>query len=257
MNHRFYENEYPEVDDLVMVTFREINDHCVKVTLPEYNDIEGMILLSQLSKRKYIKRISKIARIGTMGVALVTERKGPHIDLSIKYLTDKEKVETREKFKKIKRLDNFIKSVSMTANVPVSYLYENIFWQMDSDDIHEQLAEAYYDFDEVFGDFEIDDKVKEAMQKQISIKYLPKPMRFTQTFQLRHPIGGVEKIKDTLLKLTEQVDPELKIEVVHNCAPEYALTIGALRDQREEKMKEVFDTLQKIVEENDGYLNIN
>ena len=49
---RFYEQKYPEVDDVVMVNVRSIADMGAYVHLLEYNNIEGMILLSELSRRR-------------------------------------------------------------------------------------------------------------------------------------------------------------------------------------------------------------
>ena len=47
---RFYEQEYPEVDDVVMVKVSSIADMGAYVHLLEYNNIESMILLSELSR---------------------------------------------------------------------------------------------------------------------------------------------------------------------------------------------------------------
>ena len=49
---RFYEQRYPEIDDVVMVNVRSIADMGAYVHLLEYNNIEGMILLSELSRRR-------------------------------------------------------------------------------------------------------------------------------------------------------------------------------------------------------------
>ena len=60
---RFYQQKYPEVDDVVMVNVRSIADMGAYVSLLEYNDIEGMILLSELSRRR-IRSINKLIRVG-------------------------------------------------------------------------------------------------------------------------------------------------------------------------------------------------
>ena len=46
---RFYEEPFPEVESLVMVNVRNIAEMGAYVTLLEYNNIEGMILLSAVS----------------------------------------------------------------------------------------------------------------------------------------------------------------------------------------------------------------
>ncbi|WAR23192.1 IF2A-like protein [Mya arenaria] len=50
---RFYANKFPEVEDVVMVNVRSIAEMGAYVHLLEYNNIEGMILLSELSRRRY------------------------------------------------------------------------------------------------------------------------------------------------------------------------------------------------------------
>lgn len=67
---RFYEQKYPEVDDLVVVEVKSIEEMGAYVALKEYNDIEGMILLSELSRRR-IRSINKIIRVGRLEVVVV------------------------------------------------------------------------------------------------------------------------------------------------------------------------------------------
>ncbi|RUS28063.1 eukaryotic translation initiation factor 2 subunit 1 [Jimgerdemannia flammicorona] len=67
---RMYENEFPKVDDLVMVNVRQIADMGAYVKLLEYNDREGMILLSELSRRR-IRSVQKLIRVGRNEVVVV------------------------------------------------------------------------------------------------------------------------------------------------------------------------------------------
>lgn len=60
---RYYSQKYPEVEDVVMVNVRSIAEMGAYVHLLEYNDIEGMILLSELSRRR-IRSINKLIRVG-------------------------------------------------------------------------------------------------------------------------------------------------------------------------------------------------
>ncbi len=53
---------YPEVDDVVMVNVRNVAEMGAYVVLLEYNNIEGMILLSELSRRR-IRSINKLIRV--------------------------------------------------------------------------------------------------------------------------------------------------------------------------------------------------
>ena len=67
---RMYGNRYPEVDDLVMVNVRQIAEMGAYVNLLEYNNVEGMVLLSELSRRR-IRSVQKLIRVGRNEVVVV------------------------------------------------------------------------------------------------------------------------------------------------------------------------------------------
>lgn len=66
-----YEAKYPEVDDVVMVQVKSIAEMGAYVSLLEYNGIEGMILLSELSRRR-IRSITKLIKVRFLLVFLLT-----------------------------------------------------------------------------------------------------------------------------------------------------------------------------------------
>lgn len=58
----------PQVDECVLVTVKSIAEMGAYVTLIEYNNIEGMILLSELSRRR-IRSVNKLIRVGKTEVS--------------------------------------------------------------------------------------------------------------------------------------------------------------------------------------------
>ena len=80
---RFYEEQYPEIESLVMVNVRHIAEMGAYVSLLEYNNIEGMILLSELSRRR-IRSINKLIRVNRNEVVMVlrVDKEKGYIDLS-------------------------------------------------------------------------------------------------------------------------------------------------------------------------------
>ena len=64
-----YESKYPDVDDVVMVQVKSIAEMGAYVALLEYNGIEGMILLSELSRRR-IRSITKLIKVGGSAIPL-------------------------------------------------------------------------------------------------------------------------------------------------------------------------------------------
>lgn len=73
----------PQVDDVVMVQVRSIAEMGAYVSLLEYGGIEGMILLSELSRRRIrsVQKLIKVGRQEPVMVLRVDEEKG-YIDLS-------------------------------------------------------------------------------------------------------------------------------------------------------------------------------
>jgi len=67
LNCRFYMNEFPEVEDLVMVEISTVNEDGAYVRLLEYNDKEALILASNTT-RKRVRNVKKLLRLGTLDV---------------------------------------------------------------------------------------------------------------------------------------------------------------------------------------------
>jgi len=67
LNCRFYGNEFPEVEDLVMVEISTVNEDGAYVKLLEYNDKEALILASNTT-RKRVRNVKKLLRLGNLDV---------------------------------------------------------------------------------------------------------------------------------------------------------------------------------------------
>ena len=49
---RFYNNTYPDVDDIVICRVKKIQNDAIYVSLLEYDGIEGMVQLANASTRR-------------------------------------------------------------------------------------------------------------------------------------------------------------------------------------------------------------
>ena len=65
---RMYRNKYPDVEETVVVLVKRIDVMGVYVNLIEYDDTEGMILLSELSRRR-IRSVKKLVSIVLFAMA--------------------------------------------------------------------------------------------------------------------------------------------------------------------------------------------
>ena len=96
---KFYNQKYPDVDDIVTCLVNKIEKDVIYVELLEYDNIQGMIQYSNASTRKKKKIICTVKenKIHPLLVLAIDKEKG-YIDLSNKYLSDEEKDISMEKY---------------------------------------------------------------------------------------------------------------------------------------------------------------
>merc|ERR1719498_246553 len=131
MNCRMYENEFPEIDDVVMVQVTSIAEMGAYVALLEYNNIEGMILLSELSRRR-IRSVNKLIRVGKQEVCMVlrVDREKGYIDLSKRRVSPEDVQKCDEKFQKSKAVHSIMRHVSEVQHVDREALYAQTAWPL-------------------------------------------------------------------------------------------------------------------------------
>ncbi|KAG8846977.1 hypothetical protein FRB96_001727 [Tulasnella sp. 330] len=110
---RYYQQKFPEVEDLVMVQVRQIAEMGAYVKLLEYDNIEGMILLSELSRRR-IRSIQKLIRVGRNEVVVVlrVDKEKGYIDLSKRRVSPEDITKCEERYMKSKTVASIMRHVS-------------------------------------------------------------------------------------------------------------------------------------------------
>ena len=128
---RFYEAKYPEIESLVMVNVRTIADMGAYVSLLEYNNIEGLILLSELSRRR-IRSINKLIRVGRNEVAMVlrVDKDKGYIDLSKRRVSPEDVAACEDKFNKAKAVHGVLRHLAERRKFHLTELYERIAWPL-------------------------------------------------------------------------------------------------------------------------------
>lgn len=124
------------------------------VKLLEYDNIDGMILLSELSRRR-IRSIQKLIRIGRNEVVVVLrvdKEKGMrrtsvhdmyngmltfgclllgYIDLSKRRVSAEDVVKCEERYNKSKLVHSIMRHVAEKTKTPIEELYQNIGWPLN------------------------------------------------------------------------------------------------------------------------------
>eukprot|EP00270_Netrium_digitus_P006074 TRINITY_DN1827_c0_g1_i1.p1 TRINITY_DN1827_c0_g1~~TRINITY_DN1827_c0_g1_i1.p1 ORF type:complete len:340 (+),score=80.80 TRINITY_DN1827_c0_g1_i1:10-1029(+) len=270
---RMYEAKYPEVDDVVMVQVKNIADMGAYVSLLEYNNIEGMILLSELSRRR-IRSISSLIKVGRQEpvmVVRVDKQKG-YIDLSKRRVSEEDVAACEERYNKSKMVHSIMRHVAETENVDLEDLYAHVAWPLyrkyghafeafkivvtDPEQIFSSLTKEIV---EVTSDGQevkkvvpaMDDHAKDALVKNIRRRMTPQPLRIRADIELRcFQYDGVLHIKDAMRKAEQAGTDECPVKIKLVAPPLYVLTTQTLEKELgisvlESAIKACHDAIEK------------
>ncbi|CAD6588846.1 MAG: hypothetical protein TREMPRED_005169 [Tremellales sp. Tagirdzhanova-0007] len=225
---RFYENKYPEVDQLVMVQVYSIEEMGAYVTLLEYDGVEGMILLSELSRRR-IRSVQKLVREGRNEVVVVMRvdpDKG-YIDLSKRRVSAEEVSKCGETYEKGKAVDSILTQVAKKCNVPTELLYEKIAWPLHKqyDHSYEAFKLSITDPERVFSPLSLEPEILAELRANIARRLTPKPVKVRADIEVKcFSYAGIEAIRKALQAGEAKSTEEVPIKVRLVAPPLYVMT---------------------------------
>ncbi|KAL3905675.1 MAG: hypothetical protein SGPRY_010832 [Prymnesium sp.] len=220
MHCRMYENVFPEIDDVVMVQVRSIAEMGAYVSLLEYNNIEGMILLSELSRRR-IRSINKLIRVGKQEVCMVlrVDKEKGYIDLSKRRVSPEDVQKCDERFQRSKAVHSILRHVSEVQHIDMEALYKMTAWPL-----YEKFGHAYEAFRAAITDPEsifndelmpgLEPALKEAMLDNIKKRLTPTAVKIRADIEVTcFEYEGINAIKRSLLKGVEMGTEDIPIKI--------------------------------------------
>ena len=266
----FYPNLLPQVNDLVMVKVTKIDDLMIYVSLLEYNNIQGTVMLKELTKNKRIKSLRKIVRLDNQEVLKVIniDPSGDYIDLSRNLVTPEEKDKHLNYYYQGTVIHSIATYLSIQLDKSVRNIYETYLHYLypkkeeydtwDENPAYLKLEKGLDDFDSIFGE-DIYKPIKNNLQFIIGRKFQNQVNEYRTSFKLQFysPEGnGLQNLKDTLtididatkskLEETDERMETVKIsesELITNC-PQYEIILKANR-LGEEILNQVLQDIQK------------
>jgi len=235
---RFYAQRYPEVEDVVMVNVRSIAEMGAYVSLLEYNNIEGMILLSELSRRR-IRSINKLIRVGRnecVVVIRVDKEKG-YIDLSKRRVSPEDIIKCEEKFAKAKAVNSILRHVAEVLNYETDEelddLYKKTAWYFDEK--YKKQGASYDVFKHAVQDKTLldecglDDKTKQVMLANIQRRLTPQPQKIRTDIEVAcYGYEGIDAVKAALRKGIDCSTEDMPIKINLIAPPLYVMTTTTL-----------------------------
>jgi len=270
LQHRYYEKEFPEVGDLVMVKVSRIDDLGVYGALLEYCNREGMLMISELSSRR-VRSIYKLVRIGkvyTLVVLGVNREKG-FIDLSKKRLdaTPEERLKYDNRYNNAKALNSIISYVaSRTQADPdmTSCSMEDLY-KMFGFEMLEQYETGNNLFklaaknpDQFLERIKIPEDIRELVMANLKRKLTP------QVVKIRGDVGvtcearaGIDAIKESFKAALAVSTKEYPIRITLIGTPLYMVVCSTLdKEEGVIRVKKAIQIIRKQIEERGGRLEI-
>ncbi|CAA0836630.1 Eukaryotic translation initiation factor 2 subunit 1 [Striga hermonthica] len=277
---RMYEARYPEVDQAVMIQVKSMADSGAYVSLLEYNNIEGMILFSELSRRR-IRSISSLIRVGRIEPVMVlrVDKEKGYIDLSKRRVSEEDIQACEERFNKSKLVHSIMRHVAETMSLDLEDLYIHVGWPLyrkyghafeafklivndpDSvlDSLTREIKEVGPDGQEVKKVVPaITDEVKDALVKNIRRRMTPQPLKIRADIEMKcFQFDGVLHIKEAMRKAESAGNKDCPVKIKLVAPPAYVLNTQTLdKEQGIAILNKAIDLCTKEIEQNKGKLTV-
>lgn len=261
LNCRFYENKFPEIESLVMVNVRNIADMGAYVSLLEYNNIEGMILLSELSRRR-IRSINKLIRVGRNEVVMVLrvdQGKG-YIDLSKRRVSPEDVARCEEHYNKAKAVHGVLRQLAEAHDYYLEDMYKYIGWPLykkyghafDAFKLSLALSESTnINTEDPLNILTIPNTMRQEVSSYIKRRLAPQPIKIRADIEVScFTYEGIDAIKKALLA-GMALNNKIKIKLIS--PPIYVMTTTSLdKDVGIELLNTSIQKIKEVIEDRGG-----
>jgi len=268
---RFYEAQFPEVEDIVVVQVKRIVDMGAYVQLLEYDGREGMMLLSELSKRR-IRSVSKLLRVGRTEICMVLrvdEEKG-YIDLSKRRVAPEDAQAKEDSFAKAKAVHSVMRHCAANNELNVEELCKKISWPLDKKYGNAYEAFRRHAMEEIDLWAEIDftqpgedlseyaDKIKEDIETNLRRKLIQQLLRLRAKVEVScSEYEGIDAIREALIAGAEASKEECEVKIKLIAHPTFVLTCTC-RDKTlgMQTLEEAMEKIKTSIEGHGGVFEV-
>jgi translation initiation factor 2 subunit 1 len=264
LNCRFYENPFPEIESVVMVNVRNIADMGAYVSLMEYNNIEGMILLSELSRRR-IRSIHKLIRVNRNEVVMVlrVDKEKGYIDLSKRRVSPEDVAACEDRFNKAKAVHGVLRHVAERRKYFLQDLYERIGWPL-----YKKYGHAYDAFKlaisddkntgDPFADIDVPDDLKDEIKLYILRRLAPQPTKIRSDIEVScFSYEGIDAIRAALFAGMAVGGENSQIKIKLIAPPIYVLSTTTLeKDAGVALLNDAIEAIRSVITEKGGKMDV-
>lgn len=261
MNCRMYENEYPEVDEVVMVQVRSIAEMGTYVTLLEYNNIEGMILLSELSRRR-IRSVNKLIRVNRNEVVMVlrVDKEKGYIDLSKRRVDPDGVAACEDRFNKAKAVHRVLRQVADSKGMVLKELYKQVGWPLYKKYGHcyDAFKLVLTDQEDVFAGLDVPAELSTALTEYVKKRLAPQPIKVRCDVEVTcFTYEGIDAIRDSLMEGQKAGTAESPVKVKLIAPPMYVMTTMTLdKDMGVACLTKALELVTQAIEAKGGKIEV-
>jgi translation initiation factor 2 subunit 1 len=246
MNNQMAERkpQWPEVGDLVIATIETVTDYGAYAKLDEFEK-RGLLHVSEISS-SWIKNIRDFVREGkktVLKVLRVDQEKG-HIDLSLRRVTKRERIEKVLSWKKERKAEALLRGVAEKVSLTTDEVYAKAGVTIEEKfGLYEGFEKAAIEGSEALTEIGVPENLAktfaEVAQERIHVKMVK--VKGALEIRCMKP-NGVKIIKEAFqtAKAEKTKDADIKFYVI--AAPKYSIEASA------ENYKRAEDILQKTAQ---------
>jgi translation initiation factor 2 subunit 1 len=240
--------EWPDVGDLVIGTVKKVTEYGAYVTLDEYGK-EGLLHRSEVSS-SWIRNIRNFVREGqkvVLKVLRVDPEKG-HIDLSLRRVTKRERIEKILVWKRERKAEGLLKTVAEKLGIPPEEVYEKVGVLLEKEfgSLYEGLEKVAREDGDILVKMGVPQKIAASLAELAQDKIRVSMVKVKGIFELRcKKPDGVNQIRNALLAAKKAETPEAKIRIYAVAAPKYRIEVQAEDYKKAETV--LRDAVDKVI----------
>ena len=256
--------EWPAPDEFVVAVATKVASYGAYVVLPEYDNKEGFIHISEISStwvRNIRNHIHENQRVVVKVLQVDTQKK--HIDCSLRRVSTGAKRAKNNEWKRAQKAEKLLELIAKENGISLEQVYENIGWPIEDayGEIYKGLERAadlgIIAFDEVKADKKFKQQIAELAKARIEIPSVEIDGEMTITVP---GSDGVEVIKKALSKGLELGASRKKssVEIYTLGSPRYKLRIVSPDySEAEDILSSVLGTVTKTIEGKNGAISFD
>ena len=253
----FKREEWPELGELVVATVTNVRDYGAYVKLDEY-DKDGFLHISEISS-SWVKNIRDHVREGqkvVLKVLRVSPEKG-HIDLSLRRVTRRERIEKMLLWKRSKKAEGLLRSASQRLGITIDEIQEKVAAPLEKNygDLYDGLVRVAREGMDLLLKLGVPEDIAsvivEVVRERIKIPVVK--VKGVLNLVSTKPNGVLHIRKALLGAQNVKKPPGTKVEINVISAPKYQIEVSA-KDYKEAEalLKQAVDTAINYIKDAGG-----